>query len=86
MSLIELKNIYKNYQMDKVVVKAVDNASFKIEKGEFAAISGPSGSGKSTLLNMIGLIDLPTDGTLLLNGLDIYKDTKLSINEKTQCE
>lgn len=68
--------------MDKVVVKAVDNASFKIEKGEFAAISGPSGSGKSTLLNMIGLIDLPTDGTLLLNGLDIYKDTKLSINTK----
>lgn len=82
MSLIELKNICKNYQMDKVVVKAVDNASFKIEKGEFAAISGPSGSGKSTLLNMIGLIDLPTDGTLLLNGTDIYKDTKLSINTK----
>ncbi len=82
MSLIELRNICKNYQMDKVVVKAVDNASFKIEKGEFAAISGPSGSGKSTLLNMIGLIDLPTDGTLLLNGLDIYKDTKLSINTK----
>ncbi|MCQ2241049.1 ABC transporter ATP-binding protein [Treponema sp.] len=82
MSLIELKNICKNYQMDKVIVKAVDNASFKIEKGEFAAISGPSGSGKSTLLNMIGLIDLPTAGTLLLNGKDIYKDTKLSINTK----
>ena len=82
MSLIELKNICKNYQMDKVVVKAVDEASFKIEKGEFAAISGPSGSGKSTLLNMIGLIDIPTSGTLLLNGKDIYKDTKLSINTK----
>ena len=82
MSLIELKNICKNYQMDKLVVKAVDEASFKIEKGEFAAISGPSGSGKSTLLNMIGLIDIPTSGTLLLNGKDIYKDTKLSINTK----
>lgn len=82
MSLIELKNICKNYQMDKVVVKAVDEASFKIEKGEFAAISGPSGSGKSTLLNMIGLIDIPTSGTLMLNGKDIYKDTKLSINTK----
>ena len=82
MSLIELKNICKNYQMDKVVVKAVDEPSFKIEKGEFAAISGPSGSGKSTLLNMIGLIDIPTSGTLLLNGKDIYKDTKLSINTK----
>ena len=82
MSLIELKNICKNYQMDKVVVKAVDEASFKIEKGEFAAISGPSGSGKSTLLNMIGLIDIPTSGPPLLNGKDIYKDTKLSINTK----
>ena len=80
--MIELSGICKNYQMDKIVVKAVDDASFKIEKGEFAAISGPSGSGKSTLLNMIGLIDLPTAGTLLLNGKDIYKDTKLSINTK----
>lgn len=82
MALIELNNICKNYQMDKVIVKAVNNASFKIEKGEFAAISGPSGSGKSTLLNMIGLVDLPTSGTLLLNGNDIYKDTKLSLNTK----
>lgn len=82
MSLIELKDICKSYQMDKVVVKAVDQASFKIEKGEFAAISGPSGSGKSTLLNMIGLIDLPTAGTLLLNGIDIYENTKLAINTK----
>ena len=80
--MIELSGICKNYQMDKIVVKAVDDASFKIEKGEFAAISGSSGSGKSTLLNMIGLIDLPTAGTLLLNGKDIYKDTKLSINTK----
>lgn len=82
MSVIELKNICKNYQMDKVIVKAVDKASFKIEKGEFAAISGPSGSGKSTLLNIIGLVDLPSEGTLLLNGNDIYKDVKLSVNTK----
>lgn len=82
MALIELNNVCKNYQMDKVIVKAVNNASFKIEKGEFAAISGPSGSGKSTLLNMMGLIDLPTSGTLLLNGIDIYKETKLSLNTK----
>ncbi|MCR5080979.1 MAG: ABC transporter ATP-binding protein [Treponema sp.] len=82
MALIELNNICKNYQMDKVIVKAVNNASFKIEKGEFAAISGPSGSGKSTLLNMIGLVDLPTSGSLLLNGIDIYKESKLSIDTK----
>ncbi len=82
MALIELNNICKNYQMDKVIVKAVNNASFKIKKGEFAAISGPSGSGKSTLLNMIGLVDLPTSGSLLLNGIDIYKGSKLSIDTK----
>ena len=58
MSVIELKNICKTYQMGKVQVKAVDNASFKINKGDFAALSGPSGSGKSTLLNLIGLIDI----------------------------
>lgn len=78
MNLIELKDISKNYKMDKVIVKAVDKASFSIKKGEFAAISGSSGSGKSTLLNIIGLIDLPTSGSLLLNGNDIYAQTKLS--------
>lgn len=60
--------------MDQVQVKAVDNASFSINKGEFAAISGPSGSGKSTLLNIIGLIDLPSSGSLILNDTDVYKE------------
>lgn len=82
MNLIELKDISKNYKMDKVIVKAVDKASFSIKKGEFAAISGSSGSGKSTLLNIIGLIDLPTSGSLLLNGNDIYAQTKLSADTK----
>lgn len=82
MNLIELKDISKNYKMDKVIVKAVDKASFSIKKGEFAAISGSSGSGKSTILNIIGLIDLPTSGTLLLNGNDIYAQTKLSADTK----
>lgn|SRR5574344_2339186 len=80
MSIIELKNINKIYQMDKVQVTAVNNASFSIEKGDFAVISGPSGSGKSTLLNTIGLIDTPTSGTVLINNIDVYKDTKLGIN------
>lgn len=82
MNLIELKDISKNYKMDKVIVKAVDKASFSIKKGEFAAISGSSGSGKSTILNIIGLIDLPTSGTLLFNGNDIYAQTKLSADTK----
>ena len=78
MALVELKNVNKIYTMDKVQVKAVDSASFKIEKGEFACLSGPSGSGKSTLLNMIGLIDVPSSGSIVLDGIDIYKDIDLS--------
>ncbi|MCR4899953.1 MAG: ABC transporter ATP-binding protein [Treponema sp.] len=78
MALVELKNVSKIYQMDKVQVHAVDNASFSIQKGEFVAISGPSGSGKSTLLNIIGLTDLPNSGSVILNGIDVYKDINLS--------
>lgn len=77
MSLIELRNVSKIYQMGKVQVKAVDGASLSIEEGEFASLSGPSGSGKSTLLNIIGLIDTPDGGSLIINGKDIYKDIKL---------
>ncbi|MBR1714901.1 MAG: ABC transporter ATP-binding protein [Treponema sp.] len=82
MAIIELKNVSKIYQMEKVQVKAVDNASFTIEKGEFAAISGPSGSGKSTLLNMIGLIDLPASGSIIIEGIDVYDGIKLGIDAK----
>ena len=78
MALIELQNVSKIYQMDTVQVKAVNNVSFKINEGDFCAISGPSGSGKSTLLNIIGLTDLPTSGSVFLNGIDIYKDINLS--------
>jgi len=82
MSLITLSDITKTYVMDKVLLKALDGVSFSIEKGEFAAISGPSGSGKSTLLNIIGLIDVPDGGKLVLNDNDIYKDVDLSKTKK----
>ena len=78
MALVEFKNISKIYKMEEVQVRAVDNVSLSIEKGEFAAISGPSGSGKSTMLNIMGLIDLPSEGTVILDGIDIYKDIRLS--------
>ena len=82
MAIVELKDVNKIYQMDKVQVNAVKDASFTIEAGSFVAISGPSGSGKSTLLNIIGLTDLPTSGQVIVNGIDVYKDIKLGIKAK----
>ena len=82
MAIIELNNVSKIYQMEKVQVKAVDGASFKIEKGEFAALSGPSGSGKSTLLNIIGLIDLPNSGSIILEGKNVYDGIDLEKSKK----
>ncbi len=77
MTVLELNGVSKKYQMGRIFVPAVKRADFKIEKGEFAAISGPSGSGKSTLLNIMGLIDLPSSGQVILNGIDVYKDVVL---------
>lgn len=82
MAIVELKNINKTYQMDKVQVHAVKDASFLIQEGDFAAISGPSGSGKSTLLNIIGLTDMPTSGQVILNGVDVYENVKLDVKTR----
>jgi len=82
MAIVELKNISKVYQMEKVSVKAVDDVSFSIEKGSFCAISGPSGSGKSTLLNIIGLTDFPSSGSVILNDIDIYEGLDFSNNKR----
>ena len=82
MGIVELKNINKTYQMDKVQVHAVRDASLVIEAGEFAAISGPSGSGKSTLLNIIGLTDMPTSGEVILNGINVYQNVQLDVKNK----
>lgn len=73
MSLIEIINLNKIYDKTKIPVHALKNINLKIEKGEFTAIVGPSGSGKTTLLNMIGGLDSPTDGKVLINGIDISK-------------
>ena len=73
MGIVELSNISKVYQMDNVQVNAVKNASFSIQQGEFAAISGPSGSGKSTLLYSLSGMDQVTTGKVLLDGEDITK-------------
>ena len=71
MKIIETKNLVKIYTGSAVEVRAVDNVNLTVEQGEFTAIVGPSGSGKTTLLNMIGGLDKPTAGTILVDGQDI---------------
>ncbi|MDX9783438.1 MAG: ABC transporter ATP-binding protein [Spirochaetia bacterium] len=68
MSIIEVRDVKKTYPLGKVEVHAVKGVSFSIEKGDFISIAGPSGSGKSTILNMIGLIDKPSAGEVLIEG------------------
>jgi putative ABC transport system ATP-binding protein len=69
--MISLQNVKKHYHMGEVLVKALDGVSFEIDKGEFVAIVGPSGSGKSTLMNILGCLDVVTDGVYALNGKKI---------------
>ena len=71
MSLLELKNVSKIYGD----LHALDDVSLKVEKGEWVAIMGPSGSGKSTMMNIIGCMDKPTKGEVLLDGVDIAKES-----------
>ena len=70
-ALIEFQSVCKYYRMGDTTVKAADNISFQIRKGEFVAIVGQSGSGKSTCMNIIGCLDVPTSGTYLLDGQDV---------------
>jgi putative ABC transport system ATP-binding protein len=71
MPVIKLVNVTKIYSLPSEDVVALDNVSLDVESGEFIAIMGPSGSGKSTLLNMIGCLDVPSEGDLFINGKDI---------------
>jgi len=71
MKVLEIKNVHKIYNSSEVKVHAVNDISLDFEKGEFAAIVGPSGSGKTTLLNMIGGLDKPTDGKIIVDHTDL---------------
>lgn len=71
MSIIEAKNIYKVYDETNVPVNALNGVDLNIEEGEFTAIVGPSGSGKTTLLNIIGGLDLPTEGDIFIEGTNL---------------
>ncbi len=71
--MIELSNIEKRYDLGEVQVKALEDVSLAIERGEYVAVMGPSGSGKSTLLNILGILDIPTGGQYFLEGYDITR-------------
>ena len=73
MAILEVKNLTKIYGNDENKVVALDHVSFTVEKGEFIAIVGSSGSGKSTLLHLIGGVDKPTSGEVIVNGQNVYK-------------
>ena len=81
MDLLEVQSISKTYGSGEATVHALKNVSFSVPKGEYVAIVGESGSGKSTLLNMIGALDNPTSGKVLIEGKDIFamKESKLTI-------
>lgn len=81
-----IDNLGKSYQMGEVSVKALEQATFDLYDGEFVVILGPSGSGKSTLLNILGGMDLPSEGRVLVKGMEItqYDDRKLTAYRRDQ--
>lgn len=86
MEILRVENLCKTYGKGKNEVKALDNISFSVNKGEFIAIIGPSGSGKSTLLHILGGVDKPTSGKVFMNDQDIYvqNDEQLAIFRRRQ--
>ncbi len=86
MEILKVENLCKNYGKGNTLVKALDNVSFSVEKGEFIAIVGSSGSGKSTLLHILGGVDRPTSGKVFVEGKDVYKlnETNLAIFRRRQ--
>lgn len=86
MKILEVTNLCKTYGKGDTMVKALDNVSFSVEKGEFLVIIGPSGSGKSTLLHILGGVDVPTSGSVVINQTDISNldETALAIFRRRQ--
>lgn len=86
MNILQIKNLSKVYGKGETVVKALDDVSFSVKKGEFVVIIGPSGSGKSTLLHLLGGVDRPTSGKVLIDKKDIYEldETQLAIFRRRQ--
>ncbi|MBQ8502722.1 MAG: ABC transporter ATP-binding protein, partial [Clostridia bacterium] len=86
MDILKIENLSKIYGEGENQVKALDNVSFSVPKGQFVAIIGPSGSGKSTLLHILGGVDKPTSGKVYLDGQDVYaqNEDQLAIFRRRQ--
>ncbi|GLO64627.1 MULTISPECIES: ABC transporter ATP-binding protein [Oceanobacillus] len=86
MEMLRIENLSKVYGKGDTAVKALDDISFSVDKGEFVAIIGPSGSGKSTLLHLLGGVDRPTEGKVFVDGTDMYQlnETQLAIFRRRQ--
>ena len=79
--ILELQNIYKEYQQGKLKVPVLKNVNFSMEEGEYVAIMGPSGSGKTTLMNIIGCLDKATSGEFILDGQNINQCTENEMSD-----
>ena len=73
MALIELTDVVKSYRVGEQEIRALDGVSLEIEAGEYAAVTGPSGSGKSTLMHLLGCLDTPTSGKVVIDGVDVSR-------------
>ncbi|MGB5038513.1 MAG: ATP-binding cassette domain-containing protein, partial [Blastocatellia bacterium] len=78
--MIQLENVEKVYRTDAIETVALERVNLTVDEGEFVSVMGPSGSGKSTLLNIIGLLDAPSSGRVVLNGREVrsFRDRKLA--------
>jgi putative ABC transport system ATP-binding protein len=79
--IVAVKNVSKDYMLGKTVVPALRDVTLEVDEGEFLSIAGPSGSGKTTLLNLVGCVDTPTSGAVLVNGQDTSKLSERALTD-----